>query len=125
MPWKYPKGGNMGLDCFWKPGKNSQEPKFNRKLKLCGGIFSEGNELSFRGKVYADFIEEFTGVSLYQKEVSEEDVKEIARKLNSELLDKLVFYGETHYNMTRQEVEDLVHMFNVYAKANWKIFSWW
>jgi hypothetical protein len=49
-------------------------------IELCGGVYSDG-VTSFRGKVYAIFVSEVTGESLYQEWLPPETVAEMAGKL--------------------------------------------
>jgi len=45
-------------------------------ITLCGGLFS-GNDGSFRGKVYASYVQEITGESLYEMWLPPETVRKM------------------------------------------------
>lgn len=125
----------MGLDCYWvwitqnpPDEETAKKVKFDPPLNLCGGMFSGHGEGSFRGKMYADFIESVTNYSLYNLVTLNQDVKEIAKKLR-ELketlpepeLKKLCEEKE----ITLEEFYDLLRMFEVYADAGASIYSWY
>jgi hypothetical protein len=77
----------MGLDNFISrtPDEVVLTPEDERALveasiALCGGMYSDG-VTSFRGKVYAMFVTEVTGESLFQDWLPAEKVAEMADKL--------------------------------------------
>ncbi len=49
-------------------------------ITLCGGLFS-GNDGSFRGKVYANYVHEVTGESLYEMWLPPETVRKMYQKM--------------------------------------------
>lgn len=117
----------MGLDCFWKNEKDDIVIlDFDPPLKLCGGLFSEHGNGSFRGQVYADIIKDLTGYSLYT-ELNEDDIKDIAEKLENadpEDVDK-VFLLST-YDVKKEDFEDLKRMFKKYSQVkNIKLVPWY
>src|SRR5678816_4248612 len=82
----------MGLDTYAvRPEKDADgnypraEPEhFTEVGQLCGGMFSgNGNDGSFRGKVYSHSIEEVTGVSLYQEFIDPAIVEAMSRTLDA------------------------------------------
>jgi len=111
----------MGLDNFWRESFDSEVCfilEFDPPLNLCGGMFSEHGSGSFRGKVYAEFIEEVSGFSLYN-DLNNEEVRKISEKLNnykdlkeSDGIRELVF-------------EDLKRMFSEYARAGAVLIAWY
>ena len=84
---------------------------------------------SFRGKAYADFIENISGISLYQENMSNDEVREIAEALEAgdmkemvELLREDWGGGEEDYF---QHITDLTRMFRAYADAGAILHGWW
>lgn len=68
----------MGLDNIWRVPEGTQHPSM--EVTLCGGMFSGPGEKtceSFRGKVYSDFIEALSGISLYQDSISGDELEHI------------------------------------------------
>lgn len=117
----------MGLDNYWmflvSEGKTAPTIDWEGKEpKLCGGMFSGHGNGSFRGKVYASLIETLTGESLYDDIITNNTIKDMARKLQeAELTDEEMEYQ----GITRQEFEDLVWMFKKYAEAGAVLVAWW
>lgn len=109
----------MGLDSFWK---TETKPAFSRPLHLCGGMFSEHGEDSFRGKVYDDFIFAMTEISLYQEEMSNDDVRKIADKLESLEYDPA---WDERFGLTAETFDDLKLMFRGYADVGATLCGWW
>ena len=112
----------MGLDSIWKMPDGVNHPAFEPALDLCGGHFSGSGRGSFRGKVYNEFIEHVSGISLYQEEMSNCDVVRIA--------DALSIYDPTdmdleNYDLTAEEVHDLYRMFTEYGDAGATLIGWW
>lgn len=123
----------MGLDNAWVlPGDNDREkhPEFDPPLRLVGGLFSDHGRGSFRGKVYDDIINHITGESLYQIEIPNERVREMARKIREFKVTKKVyedchhFQGDTYERFT-SEMNDIRRMFDAYAEAGAKLVGWW
>lgn len=72
----------MGLDNIWKVPEGTQHPSM--EVTLCGGMFSGPGEKtceSFRGKVYHEFIESLSGISLYQDSIEGDELKLILSSL--------------------------------------------
>lgn len=115
----------MGLDNYWKKSKDEAgviEGEFN----ICGGMFSGSGNSSFRGKVYARFVEDFTEVSLYGDpdtyEVPNETVKKMADDLEAtEWRDSYI----ENYDIEEQEFKDLVRMFRLHADAGHYLYAWY
>lgn len=100
----------MGLDNFWKIPEGEHHPVFTGiDFGIVGGMLSGQTTLdpqhsrckSFRGKVYSDFIDELTGISLYSDLLDQEDITQIAEALRGlrqtlakkEPLEKLRYLG--------------------------------
>ena len=115
----------MGLDNYWKKSKDEAgviEGEFN----ICGGMFSGSGNDSFRGKVYAQFVEDVTEVSLYGDpdtyEVPNETVKKMADDLEAtEWRDSYI----ENYDIEEQEFKDLVRMFRLHADAGHYLYAWY
>ena len=128
----------MGLDNYAVYGKN--HPKYNPdenanndipnelfpKNCLCGGMFSGGGN-SFRGKVYNEYVEFFTGVSLYDDIIDEETVDQILDTLLSIDEKKFKNYDENHndWQITYQEALDLAEWFRVVSNERGCVVSWY
>lgn len=72
----------MGLDNIWKVPEETLHPRM--EVALCGGMFSGPGDKtceSFRGKVYSDFIEALSGISLYQDSISGDELEHILSSL--------------------------------------------
>ena len=72
----------MGLDNIWKVPEGTPHPSM--EVDLCGGMFSGPGEQtceSFRGKVYSEFIEALSGISLYQDTISGDELEHILSSL--------------------------------------------
>lgn len=118
----------MGLDVYWKIGRGNEGYEkakkiiFRPQLCLIGGMLSGHGRGSFRGKVYTNFIEQQTGVSLYQENISSRDVKKISNRLQ-----KMNWYVglNKRYNISKQEFNDLKRMFKRYADAGATLHGWW
>lgn len=105
----------MGLDSMWS---GAVEGKFN----VCGGIFSGNGNSSFRGKVYNTIVEEITGVSLYQDEISNDQVNEMAKKLAEADWSRV---SKIDSEITQQEFNNLAAMFILHGKAGHVLRGWW
>ena len=109
---------DMGLDNYWMKSKDEAgviEGEFN----ICGGMFSDNGNDSFRGKVYHRLVEDITGISLYgytneSDEIPNEIVKDMAEGLEAtEWRDSYI----QNYDIEEQEFKDLVKMFRLHADA--------
>jgi hypothetical protein len=96
--------------------------------RLCGGMFSGGGN-SFRGKVYNDVVEFFTGYSLYSDILIPQDVSEIYDALSqvteeryiTEFLDS----DSYTYNISYEQFKDLTEWFGVVVKEQGSVISWY
>jgi hypothetical protein len=112
----------MGLDCFWEMPDGKEHPEFNPPLELCGGMFSGHGSESFRGKVYARFVEEVSGESLYE-DLTNKQVKKIADALESdEAIKRMDYLWEEDQNS--KVLKDLRRMFRKYANAGATLKTW-
>ncbi len=120
---KYPLNSDLNEKMFMELGNEKVEhPKFNPPLKLVGEITSGHGVESFRGKVYTDFIGDITEISLFQEEMSNEQVKKIADKLEATEYKK---DWEEDYDLTKQNFNDLKRMFRAYADIGATLDGWW
>lgn len=86
---------------------------------LCGGMFSgHGNGPSFRGGVYADYVERVTGVSLYAEYIPPCTVKRMAEALEGAT-------PEFEDDVTEEEAHALALWFKVCADNGYAIVGWW
>ncbi len=113
----------MGLDTF-----SSKTDLNYGKIQLCGGMVSANGQGSFRGKVYADFIEEITDESLYQELIPNATVRTMAYKLTKYIEDNT---EESHYpdaydwDVSWQEAKDLAKWFRATAWNDADVLGWW
>ena len=113
-------------------GKPVVKGKHFAGIVLCGGMLSgNGAGGSFRGKVYADYIERVTGISLYQEEMSLDDVGVIAYKL-----EKVIMEAEKdglantdivdhEWDTTYEDVVNLQKWFQVCSDYAYHVSGWW
>lgn len=113
----------MGLDNFFQ-NTDPSAPAMDFEPRLCGGMFSGHGQASFRGKVYNSFILFVTGESLYQDVIPNDKIKEMAQKLTE-------FYSQYpndvigDYNLSKEELFDLVRVFNYHAQHGSELVGWW
>ncbi len=123
----------VGCDTLYEavePNKSGyMKPKerlFKNVKGLCGGMLSGNGQGSFRGKVYSGLVEEITGESLYQNDITPETCKDMS--------DKLVEYAENMKNnivegeygeTTRDEIDALAEFFHVCAENGFHVHGWW
>lgn len=131
----------MGLDTYAAYGKDHH--KFNHdpeasnlvpdelfpKNKLCGGMFSGGGN-SFRGKVYNDWVEYCTGVSLYEEEIPADVVEQMYKALSN--LTNPVIFAEFNnsgcndtYQIDFEHAQDILEWFKVVKDEGASIIGWW
>jgi hypothetical protein len=120
------KENDMGLDNIWMKSKD-EHGVIEGEFKVCGGIFSGNGNDSFRGKVYARFVEDITGISLYgytpdTDEISNEVVRDMADGLEAtEWRDSYI----ENYDIEEEEFKDLVRMFRLHAEAGHYLIAWY
>jgi len=131
----------MGLDTYAAYGKDHH--KFNNdpeasnlvpdelfsKNNLCGGLFSGGGN-SFRGKVYNDWVEYCTGVSLYEEEIPADVVEQMYKALSN--LTNPVIFAEFNnsgcndtYQIDFEHAQDILEWFKVVKDEGASIIGWW
>lgn len=128
----------MGLDSFWHNDAWLDEegeciegypPTPFEDINLVGGIFSGSGGGSFRGKVYDEFIVAISDISLYQEEISNEEVTNIADILEEMTwMEAKMYHSEDHrfnHPETEKEFEDLCRMFRFYADEGCVLHGWW
>ncbi len=107
----------MGLDNYWM--KNKEElGRIEGDFKVCGGMFSNNGNDSFRGKVYCRFIEDVTQVNLYGHPDTGVIPNEIAKKMADDL--EATEWRDSYvenYDIEEYEFKDLVRMFRLHADA--------
>ena len=113
----------MGLDNFWAMPDKSEPPAVELNPPLCGGIISGASSGSFRGKVYDNLIKAVTGVSLYEEEIPNEEVKRMADKL--EAFDSRDGVSGERRFFPGDEVRSLVKSFRYHADLGCTLCGWW
>jgi hypothetical protein len=93
-------------------------------IKLCGGIFSgNGNDGSFRGKIYVLLIQDITGESLFQNWISPETVREMHKAL--ETCDpQQVLQENSWYRNSPADIFELRKFFRVCSKRGLGLINW-
>jgi len=125
----------MGLDIYALHGSEEHLTEEETSsfaeagINLCGGMMSgNGNNGSFRGKVYAEAVEEITSESLYEEWLPPETVATMTQAL-MERFDELValMWVEEDAPSERQqeEAESLVRFFQVCRKHGLGLHGWW
>lgn len=108
----------MGLDTYARNSNDEngaltdqQKQAFaSAGINLCGGMFSgQGNDGSFRGKVYAHLIEQATGVSLYQDWIEPSTVEGMYEKLTD----------------MKEDIDNLVKFLDVCVDCGLGLTGWW
>ena len=99
-------------------------------IHLCGGLASgDGSDGSFRGKVYDMFMQEITGVSLYQEFISPEVVKQMCVSLQdcqpSDMVDIMNREGTNFNHLTNKDILELQKFFGVCAEQGLGLAGWW
>jgi hypothetical protein len=94
-------------------------------IALCGGMYSDG-EMSFRGKIYDDFVLEVTEESLYQEWLPPGTVAEMADKLaacDPDTIGEQLDLGERS-TPSPSEIRDLQKLFRLCADRGLGIIAW-
>ena len=112
----------MGLDNYWK--KNEGETaEIEEAEGVCAGMFTDHGQTSFRGKLYADLVEQATGVSLYQEEIPSEVIMKMADDLDA--FDIREYDCEPGFDIDDKEFQSLKKMFRLHADAGHYLIGWW
>ena len=118
----------MGLDNYFvkqcSPGETAPEVKIEPSSRLCGGIFS-GGDSSFRGKVYAPFVLEVSGIDLYDDFIPAHVVNQMASDIESWLAEHEGDYEHGEWPIERAEIADLARVMRAHAGAEFGLASWW
>jgi hypothetical protein len=131
----------MGLDTYAAYGKGhhkyNDDPQVSNLVpdelfsenKLCGGLFSGGGN-SFRGKVYNDWVQYCTGVSLYEEEIPADVVEQMYKALSNQT--NPVIFGEFNnsgcndtYQIDFEQAQDILEWFKVVNDEGASIVGWW
>ena len=112
----------MGLDNFWKKDQG-ETAKIEEAEGVCAGMFTDHGQTSFRGKLYADLVEQATGVSLYQEEIPSEVILKMADDLDT--FDIQEYDGEPGFDIDDKEFQSLKKMFRLHADAGHYLIGWW
>lgn len=114
----------MGLDTYAQPNQDDElserdvQAFMEARINLCGGILSgNGNDGSFRGKVYDGIVCKITGCSLYQYWIPVEDVAEMYRKLKSCRMEDCPGHEE--------DIENLKRFLKVCVDRELGLVGWW
>tara|TARA_B100000287_G_C20006687_1_gene532796 strand:+ start:139 stop:513 length:375 start_codon:yes stop_codon:yes gene_type:complete len=124
----------MGLDNYLTKDDTTELPvevlEDLEGLNLCGGMFSgNGTNGSFRGKVYAEEVEQITGVSLYESAIPPETLRSMADAMIRHY--KKLVSSITEENFRDKPIEhidevgDLAVLFAVGAKHGCTLVSWY
>lgn len=121
----------MGLDTFASRSPDDIElnPEDTQAfqdadIQLAGGIFSGGNDGSFRGKIYQILIREITGVSLLQDWIPPETVREMSQAL-ADCDPQEAIDGSDTWDRTPDDILELRKFFKVCAVRNLGLVNWW
>jgi hypothetical protein len=120
----------MGLDTFAAPspdGELSEDDKAAfaaADVQLCGGIWS-GDAGSFRGKVYAELVEQVTGESLYRTWIPPETVRAMATSFAACDPDAVRDGLGAADAPTAAEIRSLGEFFAVCAERGLGLVGWW
>jgi hypothetical protein len=119
----------MGLDSYWSMPDKSKPPVVELDPPLCGGFVTDSgaDSASFRGKVYASLINAVTGVSLYQDEIPNEEIKRMADKLEAfDPCEGVIREGAVFRRIfPPDEVRSLVKSFRYHADLGCTLCGWW
>lgn len=98
-------------------------------IELCGGMMSANGSGSFRGKVYAEYVEQITGLSLYEAMIEPDTVRHMANLLEADLPDPdakgdaIAYEGD--WNVTVEDARNLAKWFRACADNGLHVHGWW
>jgi len=121
----------MGLDTFASRSPhaielNDEDLQAFREanIELCSGIFSgDGNDGSFRGKVYVIMISDITRQNLYKGWIPPETVREMYSSLVACDPEK-VFRENYWYGCIQEDLIELREFFRVCSERNLGLLNW-
>lgn len=111
----------MGLDNYWRDGEEVGTIK--GEFAVCGGICSGNGSDSFRGKVYSSIVEAVTGTSLYEDEISNEEVLQMNESIQACTLAKAQEFST--YGIQQEEWDDFKRMWDAHARAGHSLTAWY
>jgi hypothetical protein len=120
----------MGLDTYAARSPESELPEEDQQvfdeagLMLCGGLNS-GSGGSFRGKVYADVVENVSGISLYQEWIPPNVVQAMAEafdRCDPEAVEGEMAHGA--HPASAVEVGELRRFFRICADRGLGLVGW-
>lgn len=129
----------MGLDSYFG-SENAETKRIDalqddrlKDISLCGGMLSgNGPDGSFRGKVYASFIEKVTdnAVSLYTECLTPDEYFPVIAGIEQWLGENKGDFtprenGWGAFPFTRQEADDLLTLFRVAHERGANLYGWW
>lgn len=108
----------MELDNIWQlPEDSIEHPVITGgRVYIAGGMLSGpggGQCTSFRGKVYAEFIEALSGHSLYSDELDQEAIEEIAGALEEFQAEYNLLEGRARYEFLKNLFSDSVSAYRI------------
>ena len=90
-----------------------------KDLQLTGGLFSgHGDNGSFRGKVYNNYVEDVTGESLYQERIDSVTLAKMAEAIRADIKEDGSEHGWDSRHM-------LAQLFEVGARHGCHLAGWW
>lgn len=100
---------------------------------LVYGVMQDTGDAGFRGKVYADFVEAMTGVSLYAEAIPHDVVCQMAKELRTvynAATDGCVHQNfalfECLYGLSEEDIRPLVELFESAAAIDGtELWGWW
>jgi hypothetical protein len=121
----------MGLDTFAarepdRPLSRRDRLAFRRaKIDLAGGMYS-GDHGSFRGKLYDDLVTCITGISLYERWIPPETVREMAEAFDRCDPEEAArdCQETSSYQHPPEQILQLRAFFRVCAKRGLGLFGW-
>jgi hypothetical protein len=98
---------------MWKePG--SDEPGYvDGRFDVCGGLFADNGNDSFRGKVYNGIFKDATGISLYE-DLTNQQCRDVIPKLQEYNLRRSV---NNYYGVKDEEWSEFIRMWIAHSEA--------
>lgn len=108
----------MGLDNIWALPEGVEHPVItSERAHIIGGMMSgpgdSGQCTSFRGKVYAEFIETLSGHSLYEDELDNSSIGDIADSLEEFQARIKSLSGRELYEFLANRFEETVDSYQI------------
>jgi hypothetical protein len=119
----------MGLDTYASRSQDEivlteedQQAFVDADIELCGGLFS-GNDGSFRGKVYANYVLEVTGENLYETWLPPETVRQMYHAMTA--YERSPEQDGSSMVPTHFEHLELCKFFKVCSERGLGLVGWW